>query len=68
MAISWTKHPVMDGVIPTKDEMVKMGPDKVLEIFSINCEHDNSALVQNLTPPMRFNIYVCDFQQVGCSF
>ena len=25
-----TKHPVLDGVIPTKDEMVKMGPDKVL--------------------------------------
>ena len=42
--------------------------EKVLEIFSINCEHDNSALVQNLTPPMRFNIYVWDFQQVGCSF
>ena len=33
MAITWTKHPVLDEVIPTKDEMVKMGPDKVLELW-----------------------------------
>lgn len=50
MAITWTKHPILDGVIPTKDEMVKMGPDKVLELW----EKREEAIRREKEDPYRF--------------
>jgi hypothetical protein len=33
MAMKWTKHPVMDDLIPSRREMLAMGPEKTLELW-----------------------------------
>ncbi|MDC0157336.1 hypothetical protein OAK38_06220 [Verrucomicrobia bacterium] len=50
MAINWTPHPVLDELIPSKDEMAKMDPDKVLELW----QRREDAIVRESEDPYRY--------------
>lgn len=50
MAITWTPHPILDDLIPTKDEMAKMGPEKVLKLW----EDRESAITREQEDPYRY--------------
>lgn len=56
MAIQWTKHPVLDDLIPTKEEMAKMSPEVILELW----QKREEAIEREQTDPYRYGYEISE--------
>jgi hypothetical protein len=56
MAIKWTKHPVLDDLIPTKEEMAKMSPEVILELW----QKREEAIEREQTDPYRYGYEISE--------